>query len=553
MHGDIAESIIKRQESLASQRSNWNNLWQQVADKVSPGKGFNTLKTPGQRNEEVIFDSTAVSDSEKFASVMESMLTPRAQKWHSLKPKNPDLENNQAVMEWCEYVTDMLFSLRYSARANFAGQFHEAFLSLGNFGTGAVYVDDEVGRGIRYKSIFLGELYLTENSHGFIDTVYRRFMLSPQQAMIEYGADKDKLPDKLVTDFEQGKYDTQYCFIHAVIPQDDAQEKLPPGMRWASYHVCVDNKALVRKPSGYFSFPYAIGRYITEPGEIYGRGPGITVLADIKTINQMSKANMRAAELSVTPPLVAPTLDNLVGGVKFLPGAVNYGAMSMDGKPLLAPVNLAGSVPIGLEVEEQRRQVIHNAYLVTLFDILIREPGMTATEALLRAQERGMLLAPILGRMQAEMISPTVERELDIISRAGLLPPPPEDLMEAGGVVLNIEYDAAINRAQRSEEATAIMQTLEMALPLAQVDPAVTKLFKVVEVGRELALINGMPAKLLRTSEEVYEMQQAEQQAQMMQQMAAAAPAMTQSVKDVAEAGKIEAETANIQQQGAVQ
>ena len=548
-----ADDIIKRQDSLASQRSNWDSLWQRVADVVSPGKGFTATRTPGQRNEQNIFDSTAVSDSEKFASVMESMLTPRAQKWHSLKPKNPDLENNQAIMEWCEYVTDMLFSLRYSARANFAGQFHEAFLSLGNFGTGAVYVADDVGRGIRYKSVFLGELYITENAHGFIDTVYRKYSMSPQQAMAEYGADADNLPDKLKQDFQQGKYDTSYCFIHAVIPQDDAQEKLPPGMRWASYHVCVDNKMLVRKPSGYFSFPYAIGRYITEPGEVYGRGPGITVLADIKTINQMSKANLRAAELSVTPPLVAPTLDNLSGGVKFMPGAVNYGAMSMDGKPLLAPVNLAGSVPIGLEVEEQRRQVIHNAYLVSLFEILIHEPGMTATQALLRAQERGMLLAPILGRMQAEMISPTVERELDIISRAGLLPPPPEELTESGGVVLSIEYDAAINRAQRSEEATAIMQTLEMALPMAEVDPAITKLFKFVEVGRELANINGMPAKLLNTPEEVYAMQQAEQQAQMAQAAIAAAPAMTQSVKDVAEAGKIEAEAANIQQQGAVQ
>ena len=548
-----ADDIIKRQDSLASQRSNWDSLWQRVADVVSPGKGFTATRTPGQRNEQNIFDSTAVSDSEKFASVMESMLTPRAQKWHSLKPKNPDLENNQAIMEWCEYVTDMLFSLRYSARANFAGQFHEAFLSLGNFGTGAVYVADDVGRGIRYKSVFLGELYITENAHGFIDTVYRKYSMSPQQAMAEYGADADNLPDKLKQDFQQGKYDTSYCFIHAVIPQDDAAEKLPPGMRWASYHVCVDNKMLVRKPSGYFSFPYAIGRYITEPGEVYGRGPGITVLADIKTINQMSKANLRAAELSVTPPLVAPTLDNLSGGVKFMPGAVNYGAMSMDGKPLLAPVNLAGSVPIGLEVEEQRRQVIHNAYLVSLFEILIHEPGMTATQALLRVQERGMLLAPILGRMQAEMISPTVERELDIISRAGLLPPPPEELAESGGVVLSIEYDAAINRAQRSEEATAIMQTIEMALPMAQVDPAITKLFKFVEVGRELANINGMPAKLLNTPEEVYAMVQAEQQAQMAQAAIAAAPAMTQSVKDVAEAGKIEAEAANIQQQGAVQ
>ena len=540
MHGGIAENIIRRQENLASLRVNWDNLWQQVADKVSPGKGFSALRRPGQRNEQGIFDSTAVSDSEKFASVMESMLTPRAQKWHSLKPKDPDLADNQAVIEWCESVTDILFGLRYSARANFAGQFHEAFLSLGNFGTGAVYVADEVGRGVRYKSIFLGELFITENSHGFVDTVYRRYMLTPQQAAAEYGADNPGLPDKLKADFAAGKYDTQYCFIHAVIPQDDAQEKLPPGMRWASYHVCVDNKALLRPPSGYFSFPYAIGRYITEPGEIYGRGPGITVLADIKTINQMSKANLRAAELTVTPPLLAPSLDNLTGGVKFMPGAVNYGAMSPDGKPLLAPINLAGNLPIGLEAEEQRRQVIHRAYLVDLFEILVREPGMTATQALLRAQERGMLLAPILGRMQAEMISPTVERELDIIARAGLLPPLPDELAQGGGLVLSIEYDAAINRAQRSEEATAIMQTLEMTLPLAQADPGVTKLFKFTEVGRELAAINGMPAKLLRSQEELQQIEAAEAEMQMMQQMmqqAAAQQGVAQQGVDTETAG----------------
>ena len=551
MKGNIAESIIKRQETLAGMRSNWESLWQDVADKVSPGKGFNSTRTSGQRNEQVIFDSTAVSNGDKFASVMESMLTPRAQKWHSLKPKSPDLENNQAVMEWCDAVTNILFSLRYSARANFSGQYHESFLSLGHFGTGAVYISDEAGTGIRYKSIFLGELYVSENSHGVIDTVYRKYMMTPQQAVAEYGEDNNSLPKKLLDDFDKGKYDTQYCFIHAVIPQYDAQEKLPPGMRWASYHVSADEKTLVRKPSGYFSFPYAIGRYVTEPGEVYGRGPGITVLADIKTVNQMNKANIWAAEMAVTPPLLAPTADNLMGGVKYAPRSVNYGGMSMDGRPLIAPVNMAANLPFGLEAMEQKSRVINDAYLVTLFEILVREPGMTATEALIREQQRAMLLVPILGRVQAEMIGPTIERELDIISRAGLLPEPPPELLESGGILVNIEFDAAVNRAQRSQESTAIMQTVEMVLPMAQAEPAVTKLFKFVEVGRELANITGMPAKLLRTPEEVYELQQAEQQAQMMQQAIAAAPAMTQSVKDVAEAGKIEAEAANIQQASA--
>lgn len=544
-----AEDILNRQYSLTGQRSNWESLWQQVADKVSPNKGFNTLRTPGQRNEATIFDSTAPLASEKFAAALESMLTPRAQKWHSLKPKNPDLEQNQNVMLWCDYVTDMLFSLRYSSRANFSGQFHEAFMSLGQFGTGAVYINDDAGQAIRYKSIFLGELYITENAHGFVETVYRRFRMSPQQAVEEYG--RDNLPDKIKDDFDKGKYDTSYEFVHAVIPQVDAQEKLAPGMKWASYHVAVDGKQFVKKPGGYFTFPYAIGRYITEPGEVYGRGPGITVLADIKTINTMSKANLLAGELAVTPPLVAPDADLINGGVKYSPRAVNYGAMSPEGKPLLAPINITGAVPLGLELEEKRRMVINDAFLVTLFDILVREPNMTATEALLRAQERGMLLAPTLGRLQAEMIGPTIERELDIISRAGLLPPPPQELLAEGGVVLNIEYDASINRMQRSEEANSIMQTLQMSLPLAEADPAVLKVFKLPESVIELARINGVPAKLLRTMEEIAAMTQAEQQAAALQQMMAAAPAMTQSAKNVADAQKSNAEAAGMQQEQA--
>lgn len=543
------DDIIRRQQSLASRRCNWENLWQQVADKINPNKGFTTTRTPGQRNEANIFDSTAALASEKFAAALESLLTPRAQRWHSLKPKNPDLEMDQEVMEWCDYVTDLLFSLRYSSKANFAGQFHEAFMSLGQFGTCAVYINDDAGTNIRYKSIFLGELFISENSHGFVDTVYRLFKMTPQQAAEEYGY--DNLPDRVKRAFDDGKYDANFEFIHAVIPQYDAKEKLPPGMRWASYHVAVDDKRFVRSPGGYFSFPYAIGRYVTEPGEIYGRGPAITVLADIKTINTMSKANLLAGELSVTPPLVAPDADLITGGVKYTPRAVNYGAMSADGKPLLAPIGLTGSVPLGLEMEDRRREVINNAFLVTLFDILVREPGMTATEALLRAQERGMLLAPIMGRLQAEMIGSAIERELDIVSRAGLLPPPPEALLaEGGGVILNIEYDASINRMQRSEEGNSIMQTLQMSLPLAQADPAVTKVFRLPEIVRELANIYGIPAKLLRTPEEVAEMEQQEQQMMAMQQMMAAAPAMSQSAKDIADAGRMNAETAEMQAGG---
>ena len=387
---------------------------------------------------------------------------------------------------------------------------------------------------------------MAENSHGVVNTLYRKFRLTPQQAVEEYG--RDNLPPKIVDDFDKGKYDSEYWFIHAVIPQSEADEKLPPGMQYASYHVSIEDKRLVKPVSGYFTFPYAVGRYETEPGETYGRGPGVTALADIKTINKMSKMNMIAGDMAVHPPLLAGDADNMTG-TKLVPGGITYGGVNAEGRPMVQPLAIGGNLPISLEMEQQRRQIINDAFLVTLFDILVQEPNMTATEALLRAQERGILLAPTLGRLQAEMIGPTIERELDILSRAGLLPDPPEELMQGGGLTLNIEYDASINRLARSEEATAIMNTLQMVMPLAQFDQSLPKIFKFPDMVRELAEINGMPVKLLHSEEEMQEIQEQEAQMQAMQAAVAAAPAVTQSVKNVADAGKAEADAAAAQAQ----
>ena len=111
-------------------------------------------------------------------------------------------------------------------------------------------------------------------------------------------------------------------------------------------------------------------------------------------------------------------------------------------------------------------EVINDAFLVTLFQILVDAPQMTATEAMLRAQEKGALLAPTMGRQQSEFLGPLIEREIDILSRAGALPPMPDALVKAGGMV-EVEYQSPLNRAQRSEEGVAILRTLESLAPLA--------------------------------------------------------------------------------------
>ena len=543
---DIAQDIIDRQTRLAGSRAGWENLWQEVAERIHPSEAqFGGAKTPGQNDAVTIFDSTAPLALERFSAALESVLTPRTQRWHALKPKNPDLSNDQEVMRWCQFLTDRLFSLRYASGANFASQFHEAYLSLGLYGTGAVYISDDVGRAIRYKSVFLGELFLAENAHGAIDSVFRRFRMTPRQAVAEYG--EDNLPAQIIQAWREGKYDQKFEFIHAVLPVEETGEKLPPGMRWASYHVSLTGKQLL-KTGGYFSFPYAIGRYTTAPNEIYGRGPAITVLADIKSLNRMSKTMLIAGDRAVMPPLLAPHAD-VLNTFHSEPNALNHGAMSDNGVPLVAALDFKSNLPVSLEMQEQKRAVINDAFLVTLFQILVDAPQMTATEALIRAQEKGALLAPTAGRLQADMLAVTIERELDIMSRAGLIPPPPEALLdEEGGVALEVEYDSYLSRAQRTDEGVAILKTLEVVPMLAQLDPSVLKMLKGPEILRQLSEVHGMPAKLLHDDKELAALLEQEQQAQAMAMAAQAAPAAAGAAKDMAQAGLANEQAAQMAQ-----
>jgi hypothetical protein len=447
------------------------------------------------------------------------------------------------VQLYLDAVTDELFQCRYSPKANFASQAHEVYLSLGAFGTGAMYIDDLIGRGLRYRSIHLSEIYIQENHQGFVDTVFRKFNMTARQAIQKFGADKvgDKIKDHAEKHPEQ-----QFEFLHAVMPNADMQygRKDYKGMPWSSCYVALEGRKILDE-GGYKTMPYVVGRYVTGPKEIYGRSPAMTVLADVKMLNEMSKTVIRAAHKIVDPPLLLQE-DGALAAFDLRPGALNYGGVSDQGNQLVHALQTGARVDIGLEMMDQRRRVINDAFLVTLFQILVETPEMTATEAMLRAQEKGALLAPTMGRQQSEFLGPMIEREIDILSRAGVLPPMPDVLKEAGGMV-EIQYQSPLTKAQRAEEGVAILRTLESITPLAQIDASVMQIFDPEAIVRELASINGVPARVLRTPEMIAGMKQQADQAAQAQQLLAAAPVASGVVKDLMQSQSLAASAPNQQ------
>ena len=531
------DEIMRDYEQMQSARGVWEEHWREIAERVLPRQNWFAAsdKTPGEKRTEKIFDATAGLALERFAAAMESMLTPRTMKWHKLKTSNVALLDNIQVQAYLDEVTNILFQVRYNPKANFASQVHETYMSLGAFGTGAIFVDDIPGTGIRYKSINLSEIYVAENHVGVVDKVVRKFPFTARQAAQKWGY--DRMPEKIKTALEK-QPEREFEFLHCVKPNMEKQtgRRDYRGMDWLSYYVCHEAR-MIMSEGGYNSFPYAVSRYVTAPKEVYGRSPAMTVLPDIKMINEMSKTVLRAAHKIVDPPLLLQE-DGVLQAFNTRPGALNFGGVDEQGRQVVQPLQTGARVDIGMDMMEQRRKVINDAFLITLFQILVESPNMTATEAMLRAQEKGALLAPTMGRQQSEMLGPLIERELDILARAGVLPAMPEILREAGGDV-EIEYVSPLNRAQRAEEGVAILRTLEAVAPLAQIDPSVMMIFKPEEIARELSEINGVPAKILRSQEEVEEMKAAQAQQAEAQAILQAAPVAANSAKTLAETAQL--------------
>lgn len=509
-----AIEVIDQHGKLKSDRAVWENHWREVAERILPRQDDfqQTRLTEGEKRSQKIFDSTGLLALDRAASAIDSLITPSTQRYHGLGPEDDALEDDHEIKIYLDKVTKFLFRMRYRPLANFASQAHECYVSLMAFGTLGMFADDVLGIGMRYKSCALAELYIAESHAGIIDLVHREFPLTARAAAQKWGM--DKLPDKIKKATENNPFQ-KFDFLHCVKPNGemDGRKKDYRGMEFSSYYVAIEGKQML-SVGGYRTMPYMVSRHVTAPRETYGRSPAMMVLADIKMVNEIEKTIMRTAHKILEPPLLLHG-DGVLNAFNTRPGALNFGGVDQNGNQLVIPMKTGANLPVTLEMAEQKRKLINDAFYVTLFQILVQNPQMTATEALIRAQEKGQLLAPTVGRQESEFLGALIMRELDVYSAYGVLPPMPDKLRDAGGR-LKVIYTSPLSRLRRAEDGIAILRTLEGITPLANVKPSVMDTFDEDEMARELGEINGIPARTMRTREMVAEMRAAKQQQEQM-------------------------------------
>ena len=499
---------------LVEKRSNWEVHWQEVADYMLPRKADITLERPkGDKRHTVIYDGTAIHSLELLASSLHGMLTSSVNRWFALRFKETAINEDDEAREWLEDVLDKMYIA--ISRSNFQQEVFETYFDLIAFGTSCLQIEEDKDDIIRFSSKHIKEIYISEDAKGMVNCIYRRFKMSAKATVEKFGRDNVSL--KTLNTLKKAPFD-DIDLVHVVKPRNTYNPKKldKQNMPFTSIYFEYDSGHIISQ-GGFKEFPYVVPRYLKASNELYGRSPGMNALPDVKVLNKMVEVGMKAAQKQVDPPLLVPD-DSMLMPIRMSPGSINY--YRSGTRDRIETLNIGANNPLGLNMEQQRREAISQTFHVD--QLLITENrNMTATEVVQRNEEKMRILGPVLGRLQSELLQPMIIRIFNIMLRNNLLPQAPEILLNQE---IDVEYVSPMAQAQRGQELSSIVRGLELFGQIGQVAP-VNDYIDPQGLVKHLIKILGLPARMIRSDSEVEEIAQQkaeaqQQQAEMQQQMA---------------------------------
>jgi len=507
--------LLDRYKVLKEGKASWLAVYDRIAQLMVPRYANTFLDSNIDKNFKMgtdrMFNSKPAQAVDKFTAIIDSTLTPSNKTWHQLTLTNESLLQDQEVKIWLEQANRILMRERYKPSGNFQANNTERWFLMAAFGTGVMFIDYEKA-SLRYKTINLRHVCMDVNHQGVVDTMYRTLMLTANDAVKLFGL--SKLPDEVKATFDKNTTDKKiYEFVHIVYPNPEIDEDKIDfrSSPFISEYIAVETMRRVAETKGFSAFPYSVARHVVSTDEIMGRSIAMTILPDVKMLMEVVKTTITAMQKEINPPLAIHS-DGVLGGgqkVNLTPGAINTGAISRDGKVLIQPILTKTRTDIGMATADSLIEGIESAYMLDLFRVLIDAPRMSATEAMIRDQEKAALLTPTIGRQQSETLGPQIKREIRLLIENGVLPDPPEAIR---GQDFQVIYTSPLNKLQQSHEVVGLQQTLEIITPIAQIDPGILDIINIEGITELLPELTGIPSQMVNSPAKIKEIREARQE-----------------------------------------
>jgi len=523
---ETVDFILENYNSATSEKDKYTHIMREAGKYAWPAarEMYRSRETSeGQEYSIDIFDSTAIDASFRLSANIFSHLMPVGTKWFEFKASDYQDNQESAVTEWLSKATSV--TQEEMTRSNFMREMFSAIRSMIVFGTGIISVEkDSKTNELSYRSYHTGDIAFLENSKGDIDTVFRDIYYTARQAVQEF--DRESLPAEIVKAAENPtEAQNKFKFIHCVYPNSDFTKKKITSKKFKSAFVYEDKRVIV-KEGKFDSNPYLVMRFTKAPGELWGRGPVIELLPEIRMLNQMRFDFIESADLANNPPMIAED-DGVIGQPVTEPKGMIY---IRAGASIPVPWNTGANLPLTNEVIINQQQIVKDGMLLNIFQTLEDVRNISsATESQIRKQEGLALVGAVVGAVQKDALDPLISRSLDLIPQTKLPDAPKE-------FDFDIIYQGRLSMAMSTLQADAIVVWLAQWAPYAEL--GVLENIDMDHASRISALASGVPAEVLTDADAVKQQREQIKQQQQQAMQLQNAEAGSKAVKNLS--GKVD-------------
>lgn len=536
--------LDKRRRSLENSRAPFESLWKDIRLQFEPaiGKALLTAEerdmAAADREDRAILNSEPRLAVKRYAAGMQSGITNKAQAWCAIVPKNlpEEYKRDVEISRWCSAATEEI--LAALERNNFYRSSLAVYLHAGLIGTSLVLVVRGATPGeVLFQVVDEGDYWIAEDRFNRVDTILRRVEMTVRQAADEFY--RAALPETWQTMLDDGRDEERVEVFNLICPNRPGGPlfaDIPAERAFASFwwtekargetNGILDIRSFSYKPFGVMRQSLGVSAW--------GKGIGEESLADARELQELERHSLDIVAQESDPALLAPA--SMKGtAINRFPGGVTYynGVMASGDAPvtrLFETRNSLEAVEAKIQTVSQR---ISSAWYNDLFSLMLslnrdNRAQKTATEISELAGEKVTLLGPVLTQMD-DFLNDIVDAVFAILYTDGIIPPPPERLVMAGGDI-SVEYTSSLHAEMKAAlKMRSINILVEQSAMLAQFKPEALDKIKSDDIVDEIATVFPAASKFVATKREteILRAQRAQMQEEQIRQAQLAEAAKT--------------------------
>lgn len=479
----IISKVLQRFNLLKSERSNFENMWQILAEYVWTKKAnFTSSQTVGTFLNNKLFDNKAQLNAKSRASTLKSMVFGNFDFKFSPVGKNKD---DDGYIKFFEKATEIIKQQMQNQNSGFDKCLTEAEDFDAVFGTDIIFCDfkdkkiyepkEQDGQIVNiltddkshlsYKTLDLKECFLDEDAEGNVNYLFRSFTLTVEQCKEKFGI--ESLHKNLIEQLKSNS-NTRIPLINAIIPISGFEYlfDIKTDFEYIGLYIDLSNQHLMSF-TGYYEKPFFVHRENKKPDEKYGRSVSMDAISTISLINRVSKDIILMFDRAGEPP-IGITDDKAV--VDTSSGSITVFS-PQDGQPIFNLFNETGNPAVMVQWREQLYQELSNFYGLDKLLDFNNQTQMTAEEARMRAQIRNQTLSDLVSNRVNERYTPLLQRTFNLLLINGyfdeILTDDFKEALSSVGDVYQIQYYNQFEREKNEQNNQAIMNIWNIANNIA--------------------------------------------------------------------------------------